>query len=312
YQGLNQCKHALKYYLEADKQGFAEKFIIQGSLSQCHLDLHNYVKALEYAYEAAKSDPQNSQAKEPLNICKEYLLWLCGELRYSEAYPMMETALSIWPDDSKLLAYMAVLQMEFKHNYDLGKNYMDKAFEHNNTALDLLYAMKGCLWYDHLDKKEEGLACLEKAVSLNPTAFNLVALAARITDSDPERAKRIYEELPKSDSKNIEVIYGLAEVNIIQGKLTDGLELAIKGCQLQPSNPRINCLLACAHFNLGRIEEALKYYQKTAKLEYPDKAYVYNSIAACYQKLGKARKARQYARKALNINPDDEEAKKLF
>jgi tetratricopeptide (TPR) repeat protein len=312
YQELNQCKYALKYYLEADKQGFAEKFIIQGSLSQCHLQLHNYVKALEHAYEAAKLDPQNSQAKEPLNKCKEYLLWLCRELRYSEAYPRMETALNIWPDDSKLLACMAVLQMEFKHNYELGQHYMHKALECNNADLDLLYEIKGCLWFDHLNDRKEGLACLEKAVSLNPTAFNLVALAARISDSDPGRAKQIYEELLKSDSKNVEVIYGLAKVNMKQGKWIDGLELAIKGCQLQPSNPSINCLLAFAHFNLGRIEEALKYYQKAEKLEYPDKAYVYNSIAACYQKLGKARKARQYARKALNINPDDEEAKNFF
>lgn len=225
---------------------------------------------------------------------------------------MMLMALEAWPDDSKLLAYMAALEMAFKHNYELGQSYMTKAFECGNADLDLLYQIKGSLWFDYLNDRREGIACLEKAVALNCNKLNLMALARRIIDTDPERAEQIYEELSQSDPEDVDIIYGLAKIAMKQGNWTDGFELATKGYKLEPSNSHINALLAFAQFNLGRFKEALKSYAKATELDFPDKAYIYNSIAECYQKLGKLQKARKYIKKALSINPDNPEAQKFL
>jgi len=312
YQGLGQCEQALKHYLEADEQDYRGKLLFHVNVAKCYIGLHNYAGALEQAYEAVKLNPQDSRVNELLNHCKDNLILLCDEQRYSEAYPLMVIALNICPDDSRLLAYMAILETHFKKNDELGKSYMHKAFEHNNADIDLLYMIKGCLWFDRLGDKKEGLACLEKAVSINRSNSNLVALAARLIDVDRERAQDIFDELFQSNPEHVDVIWGLAEIAMKEGKVVKGFELAKRAYDLKPSDSSINALLAGAHFSLGRYNEALQYYQKAAELGLPDKVYIYNSIAACYQKLGKLRKVRKYAKKALSINPDNPEAQNFL
>lgn len=312
YKGLNQYEQALKYYLEAHKRGFKEKFCLHVNIAHGYLELKNYTKALEHAHEAVKLNRQDPTANKLLNRCKEYLFWLCGEQRYSEAYPAMVVALHIWPDDSRLLAYMAILEMAFKHNYELGQNYMRKALECKSPELDLLYEIKGCLWFDYLNDKREGLAFLEKAVALNRNKLNLQSLAYRIIDVDHERAQRIYDELYRSAPEDIDVICGLAEIAMKQGNWSKGFELAKKSNELAPSISRTSALLACAHFHLGRYEESLEFYVKAAELDFPDKAYIYNSIAECHLKLGKLRKARKYIKKALDVDPNNPESKRLL
>jgi len=218
-------------------------------------------------------------------------------------------ALEVWPDDSRLLAYMAALEMAFKHNYELGQSYMNKAFECKGAELDLLYEIKGCLWFDYLNDKREGLACLEKAVALNRKKLNLQSLAYRIIDTEPERAKQIYDELYRSAPEDIDVMCGLAEIAMKQGNWAKGFELAKKSNELAPLISRTSVLLAFAHFHLGRYKESLEFYVKAAELDFPDKAYIYNSIVECYQKLGKLRKARKYMKKALDIEPANTESK---
>ena len=282
YQALAQYEQAVDCYLQADKFGFRNKFFFHENVATCYLELKNYTKSFEHAHEAVKLNRRDPTANELLNKCKEYLIWLCVEHRYSEAYPAMLVAIHIWPDDSRLLAYMATLEMAFKDNYELGQSYMRKAFECESGELDLLYAIKGCLWFDYLNDNREGLACLEKAVALNHNKHNLQSLAYRIIDTEPERAHGIYDELYRSDPEDIDVICGFAEIAMKQGNWSKGFELAKKSNELAPSISRTSALLACAHFHLGRYKESLEFYVKAEELDFPDKAYVYTSIAQCY------------------------------
>ncbi len=311
YQALGEYGKALEHYLEAGKEGFPEEFFFHGGVANCYVGLQDYSKALEHAYEAVKLKAQDSRTIELLTHCKEYLLWLCGEDRKSEAYPMMEIALKIWPDDSRLLAYMASLEMYFNRNYELGKKYIEKAFEYGNTDSDLLYQIKGSLWFDFLDK-QEGLKYLEKAVSLDRRNFNLVALASRVIDTDPEKAKKLFEEVLCSDPDNAHAVYGLSNIALRNEDWQKGFELARRAYELDSSNPNINVSLAQANLGLGKLNEALRFYLKAEELGFSDKAYLYSSMAECYQGLDKSNKARTYARKALDIAPDNPEAKKLL
>lgn len=224
----------------------------------------------------------------------------------------MSIALDIWPDDSRLLAYMADLEMAFKHNYEAGKSYMKRAFECNNAELDLLYEIKGSLWYDCLNDKKESLACLEKAVSLNRSNFNLVALASRIIDTDPKRADQLFEEVLLSDPKEADVIDELARIALKKEDWQKGFELATRAHKLEPSDAGINASLAYANQKLGRFDEALSLYLKAEEFGFYDKVFIYNSMAECYQGLGNSKEARVYAKKVLDINLDDAKANRLL
>jgi tetratricopeptide (TPR) repeat protein len=314
YHILEHYEKAREYLLRAKESSFTEQEKLSSLYSQiasCSLRMDDGMMALEHALKAVKIEPKNDDCQKVLELCKEHIFWLCGEYKYSDAYPMMLIALEVWPDDGELLAYMAVFEMDFKHNYELGQSYMSKAFKCKNAELDILYEIKGSLWFDYLNDKQEGLACLEKAVALNRNKLNLHSLAYRIIDTDPERAQRIYDELSRSDPEDIDVICGLANMAMKQGNPAKGFELAKKSNELAPSNPRTSALLALAHFHLGRYKESLEFYDKAQELDFPDKAYIYNSIAECYLKLGKLRKARKYIKKALDINPNNPESKRL-
>jgi tetratricopeptide (TPR) repeat protein len=240
------------------------------------------------------------------------LLWLYGENRNSEAYPMMKKALEIWPNDSILLAYMANLEMQTQQNREKGKFYMEKAFENSNNDSDWLYQIKGCLWFDFLNEKEEGLACLEKAVSIKRNAANLTSLAWRIVDTDITEAEKLCDEAQRLGSEDADIIYVIAEIWMKQGRWVEGIEIAQKGCKLEPSNANLYALLGFAHSEVKEFDKALQYYNKSMELGFHDKAYIYASIGECYYKLGDLQKAREHANKAIDINPNDLDVIKLL
>ena len=246
-----------------------------------------------------------------MNGCKTYGPYLAGEGRYAEAYPVVEKALEIWPEDSELLGYCAYLEIAFKHNYTAGKDYMEKAFKFSTADSDLLYKLKGVLWWDYLDEKKVGLACLEKAVLLNPDVANLMNLASRVKSIDAVRAEGIYRDILRIEPEHLDAIGGLAELAFEKSDWRQGLELSAKAHALAPDDPSANAFLAYCQFNLGAFDEAMKCYFKAVEFGYFDEGYVYKGIAECYQKLGNPEEAIKYARKALSIDPDDSEAQKL-
>jgi len=298
YQLLRENNRAIEYYFKAEECGYEKKVVVYAAISDCYCSLGEGTKAIKFAHQAVKIEPENSYACEALDNCKKYALYLCGQGLYVDAYPMIEIAIEIWPNDSEILAYMAVLEVCLKHNYKLGENYMNKAFKYENAELDFLYRLKGFVWFDCLDDKKEGLRCLQKAVSLNPSDYNRVALAHRIIEVDSDKAKKLYEELLASEPKEVDVIYDLAQLAIEQGDLTKGFELAKKACELDPEGTYSNIVLANALFMLEKFQEALELFLKIAERGFYFKSDVYKSIADCYKKLGDSRRARKYTEMA--------------
>ena|GEM_PF-6719336 len=312
YQGLKQHGKAVEYY-EMVKKDDADRaeLPLEADIANCYLALEDYVAAIRHAYAAARELPDDPRANGLLEECKGRFLWLCGEERYDVAVQMLPTALEAWPDDSEVLSCAAAIEIVGRHDYTAGTAYMEKAFEHNNAEPDMLYAVKGTLWYDHLGRQEEGLSCLEKAVSIKRNKFNLISLAYRLLDTDMKRAEDIFREMLRNDPEDADAVYGLAEIALRQQKCAEGYELAVKAHSLEPDDPRTNALLGYAHFSSGNFKEALVAYKKAEALHHRDRLCIYNSMAECYERLGDVANASLYARKALSIEPDNPDAKRL-
>jgi tetratricopeptide (TPR) repeat protein len=313
YYLIKQYQEALPYYLKAENYGYKDKANLNVKIADCYLGLEDGLKAIQYVRKAIELEPGNDFCREILNDCKEYFLSLClSERKYCEAHSMVINALDIWPNDSKLLAYIAILEADFKNNYELAKRYIKEAFKYSNCDLDLLFEIKGAIWFDCLNEKEEGLACLEKAVSLNRNNFNLNALAARIIDVDVEKAEKLSEEVLQSEPQNACAVCILAKVAYKKEDWQKSHELAQKAYDLDSSDPFIIAVFAYANFKVGKLNEALSLYLKAGERGYNDKAYICASIGECHYKLGDLQKAREHANKAININPNDLDAIKLL
>lgn len=312
YQSLKLYRKALEYFLKAQDEGYKDQGYLCALIAMCYGATDDGANAISFANKAAKLSPKNNYVQEVLKYCKERIFQFLGENRKSDAYIMMSTAIDIWPDDSKLLASMAGLEMEIKKNYELGKSYMKKAFQCNNASPDLLYEIKGALWYDYLNEKQEGLACLEKAVSLNRNKFNLTALAYRLININCKRAEELYKEILRLDPKDICAICCLAEIALKKKNWAKGFELAVKADSLKSDDPQISVMLGDAQFNMGKFTEALNCYVKADTLNHPEKSRIYCQIVKCYQKLGKFQKAKVYIKKALSANPDYPETREFL
>jgi len=314
YQGFGRYREAINYYLKAKENGYLDEVAFHKGIAICYFELHSYEKAFEYAHKAFELSSEDAYKDEFFKNFKQRILWLCGdgERVDEETYKALSISLKIWPEDCILLAYLACFEMRHKKNYELGKYYMNKAFQFPGDSLDLLYEIKGALWFDYLNAREEGLSYLEKAVSLNRTNFNLTALAFRLMEINPKKAEELYHEVIKSDPEYADAFFGLAEIAFEKEEWTKGIELAEKGYNLRPNAPKFSALLGYGYFNKGNFEKSLDYYHESEKLGFNDMEYLYLSIAYCHQKLSQHKKMIEYAEKVLQLNPENQEAKTLL
>jgi len=209
-QGLQRYKDAIQYYLSAQQKGCVQDFFFYKNLAICYFEVNDYIKAFISARNCYMSFPNEFTNDEISKKCREYILWLCGNKMDEESYECLRISLEIWPDDSVFYAYMASFECYYKKNYSLGQSYINKAFEISHSQSDVLYMIKGSLLYDCFDNKIEGIKYLEKSVLINRNPVNLVALAARISETDKKKSKELYKEVLLKEAENKDALYGLA------------------------------------------------------------------------------------------------------
>lgn len=59
------------------------------------------------------------------------------------------------------------------------------------------------------------------------------------------------------------------------------------------------------------MEDALKVFELNAK-EYPESFNVWDSLAECHMRAGNKEKAKKYYQKSLELNPENDNAKKML
>lgn len=312
YYAAKEYERAIDYLSRARENGYKNAGILAAMLAVCYRLTGHSADGIIFAKEALDLNPDDDYVIESVAGYKDEAAQLLESGRKREAYNVTKVALQMWPGDSKLLASMAGLEMELNQNYELGRQYMNQALEHSNTDLDFLYVIKGALWYDYLNAHNEGLACLEKAVSLNRSKFNLVALASRLIDTDYKRAHIFFEEAYKMDPDDPKTICGLAEVVLKGGDKSKGLELAARARLLAPDDAEINTDVGDLQLAAGELSEALNSYSAAEQSGYSQKHVIYMKMARCCRALGDIVRARDYAKKAVKIQPDYDLAKNLL
>jgi tetratricopeptide (TPR) repeat protein len=302
----------LKYYEKAEHRGYSETSHLYAAKAICLLHLRRWTAAIEYAEYISEIEPDGHHIKEILSQCRKCVLELFYLGHLKDADSLVQSALQTWPSDSTLLVVKGSLEITLRGRDAVGERYMDEAFKYDNAEPGLLHEIKGSsLWYD-FDKKTEALVHLEKAVALSRSKQNLLSLGYPLISVDVERAKNIYEELYSKDPEDTRIIYGLAEIFMLRGDEKKGLELARKGLVLKPTSDDLNSLMGFGYYRLGEYKESLRHYQRAFKQHYHDQAYICSAVAECYYALGSVRKARKWAEKALEWNPEFTEATDLL
>jgi tetratricopeptide (TPR) repeat protein len=124
-------------------------------------------------------------------------------------------------------------------------------------------------------------------------------------------AEREFEFALKLDPKLFEAFYHYGRARVAQGEFAEAAKLFERACALRPEDFQAPTFLGRCYTSMGRKEEgeamarkALRLIDERLSLN-PDDARASQLGATVAASLGLNDMARDYARRALTINPDD-------
>jgi tetratricopeptide (TPR) repeat protein len=119
-----------------------------------------------------------------------------------------------------------------------------------------------------------------------------------------EEAIALLEQSVAADSSAAEYLGNLALAYSTARRHTDALNVAERGCALNPRLPDIHHQRGLALFHLGRLEEAVESFRRALEL-FPDYASAHSNLGVTLQALGLLDEAEGAMRRAIELEPSN-------
>lgn len=274
---------------------FGEKTELLGLYAEALLHLGHEVQALPWLEKLCVATPE---------IYEAWMMWgmaLTRLKRYEDAYRVYLKALAIWPEDVRLLQ-------------SLGNNLSEAGYADEATVwLRLGLALDESNWPVRLD-----LARAWLALGNQPAAREVIE-AAGVNEDWPEEATLLYAELTETQlstkEKKRRVVgkaASAAERNHVMDLYTHNRpeELASAArdlCERFPLDAFVWKTLGVALKLLKNQEQALTAMRLAAAAGHND-LEAYCNLSALLNELGRGSEAEGYARRALDMHPDNVDA----
>lgn len=162
-----------------------------------------------------------------------------------------------------------------------------------------------------LDKNEDAVEPLKKALKINSKDLNIISTLALTLDGLKryKESDSLYEEglklHPNSSLLLNNYSYSLAERGL---QLVRALKMAEQAVTAEPDNAAYLDTYGWVFFKLGKYEDAAKYIEKSVATGKAS-AVVLEHLGDVYLKLGDKQKALEFWKKALEMDPKNETAK---
>ncbi|PLX35081.1 MAG: hypothetical protein C0604_00510, partial [Clostridiales bacterium] len=125
-----------------------------------------------------------------------------------------------------------------------------------------------------------------------------------IENSDDEnKIMEVQEMLIKISDR---IIFDEGYNEVLSGAFETGLEKLLSIEEVNPSWWNLLFFIALAYRNLGRMDQAVEYFEKVIRIK-PDQAESLNELGLCHSALGNLSEAARYFKKALNMDPENPE-----
>lgn len=347
-------------FLDSDRwESLIDHFMING----------HYKKALSCIDEALSQFSYNTtfklrraQVLSAIGNLKEAINIL-SELERSDAatFELLLTKAAVFSQlkdsDNAIKYFRAALSLADPEDRD--DVYLDLAMEYQNSgkfkkALEVLkeairinpsnegavYEMAHC--YEQMDDYDSSVKCYSDFIDENPYSFtawyNLGNAYSRLDDFD--KAIWAYDYSLLINDEFGPVYFNLGNAYLNQDKYTKAIENFNKCITLDGEDPIALCYLGECHEQLGELELARHYYQKSLELAPllpdawlglgivkdlegdtveairlihkatdldPENAGILHVLAGAYEKMGERVKAKEYYEMSIALDPDDEE-----
>lgn len=214
---------------------------------------------------------------------------------------VLELGIKEYPDNAHLHRTLAY--------YLAGRGQIEEAIEEYETtvAIDTTqvtdWKALGNL-YIKTDRIDDAIKAYETVVEMDPTDQETHQTLSSLyrSSGDEESAINRMEEVKKLDPNNTENLYRLGKAYFNGSNYDNAIvnfDLLLK---IKPKDTAALDFLGASQQNNGDFNSAIITYQKILDIQ-PDNKKIMTDIATSYNELGKFKTARNYADRALRVDP---------
>ena len=219
-----------------------------------------------------------------------------------------QTALEQLPDDPYILSFYGLTLNRLGKDQE-AIDQLEKALELDKDNINALVTLG--LTLNKVDRKKEAIKPLKKAISLDPDNINAYTTLGMIydelkyytaSDSLYEIALAIF---PDNDLLLNNYAYSLADRDI---RLQFALEMSKRAMEIQPDNGAYLDTIGWIYYRLKQFNIALDYIKQSMDNR-EDSPIVIEHLGDVYFELGDHSNAKLYWKKAVELDPDNENLK---
>jgi tetratricopeptide (TPR) repeat protein len=247
---------AIPYLLRIHPQTTASQF----GLTRAYLDAGKTAEGLKTAGELSVHNKDNVQVHFTLGVL------LAAEKQLRAAQIQLEQANVLQPQTFEIL-------------YNLGQVYVRNA-EYAKAELTL-----------------------KRALNLKPDSPETLSLLAQVYSAQqkPVDALDLLVRAHKLAPENTDIIYYLALVSMSQNYYEDSIPLLESGLKIAPQRMDLRAALGESYFMSGRAEKAIEEFKQMTELDPTARSYAF--LGLCYRQLGRFDEAQKYFQEGLKKDP---------
>ncbi len=185
---------------------------------------------------------------------------------------------SIIQDELSQLEKLKTIQHEFDHgNQAFLKGNLDEAATAYQKVLELDHTHEHALnnlgiTYFKLGNHEKALTYLEQAVAVNPKSEQVHLLIAQLfanqgTKEAFEKSAQYFKNVLHLNAQNIDALYGLAKIVLMQGDTDSAIEINKKLLDLTPHKSEVYIAIGQALEHQNNNDESIYYYKKAIEAD---------------------------------------------
>jgi tetratricopeptide (TPR) repeat protein len=254
--GKKQPAEAIPYFLRVHPPTIASQF----NLTRAYLQAGKTAEGLRTAKELSAQNKDNAQVHSTLGVL------LATEKQSHAAQLELEQANALQPQTFEIL-------------YNLGEIYLRNG-EFANAEVTL-----------------------KRALKLKPESPEALYLLGQIyaEQSKPVDALDVLVRAHKLAPENPDIIYSLARVSMSQNYYEDSIPLLESGLKIAPQRADLRAALGESYFMSGKVEKAIEEFKQLIELDPSARSYAL--IGLCYRQLGRFDEARKYFQEGLKKDP---------
>ena len=144
---------------------------------------------------------------------------------------------------------------------------------------------------------------LNRALKLRPESAETLYLLAETYSNEarPLDALDLLTRAHKIAPDNVEVIFLMARISISQNYYEDAIPLLESGLKIAPQRPDLLAALGESFFMAGQVEKASATFEKLIEVDPAPRSYLYMGLS--YRDLGRFDDAKRYFEEGLKLDP---------